>query len=172
MSIVRKVNPTDINLLKHIYGIICGLNKVEYEDLSFDTFLECRDSVFIYTDKCYEFVIDGFIACRRVEDDLSLTEGVTLYRRPNTIIYIIEVLYAIECSDLNKYKKIISDLIEAVMMDKNDAPVITYVSSNTKYISDIDLVSILEECGFRESSYYNKVFTFVRPPNTYINKSN
>ena len=176
MNIIRKVHPTDINLLKHIYGMICSLGKIEYRDLSFDTFLECRDSVFIYIDKCYEFseypVIDGFIACRQVVDDLKLTEGITLYRRPNTVMYIIEAIHVIECSSLKKYKKIMSELIESAINNKNDAPVITYVSSNSKYISDTDLVSTLEKCGFIEGSCYNCVFTFVRPPKTCVNKSN
>lgn len=176
MSIIRKVHPTDINLLRHIYGIVSALNRVEYEDLSFDTLLQCRDSVFISIDRCYEFsdypIIDGFITCRRIEDDLNLTEGITLYRRPNTIMYIIEALHVFKCNDLKQYKKIMTSLIETCMTDKNDATVIAYVSSNTKYISDKDLVSTLEECGFKESSCYNTVFTFIRPPKTYINKSN
>ena len=71
MGIIRKVHPADINMIQYLYALLTDIERVENKDLTFDKFMECRDSLYMYIDKCYEFSnypkIDGFIACRRTD---------------------------------------------------------------------------------------------------------
>ena len=97
MGIIRKVHPTDINMIRYLYSLITDLEHNENKDLTFDKFMECRDSIYIYIDKCCEFSnhpkIDGFIACRRTNMSEININDLLFHPQPYYILYSIEAFY-------------------------------------------------------------------------------
>lgn len=175
MGIIRKVHPTDIDLIEHLYGLITGLGKMEYKYLTFDKFMECRDSIYIYIDKCYEFSqypkIDGFIACRRTNmEDIDI-DKLLYYPQPHHILYSIEGFYIFQCNTNEKRHDVIKQLLNVIEIDKNDSFIAVKFFDEHGNPPDDDLLKELISHRYYFNKYNRGIHTFVKVPTTLINRS-
>ena len=101
MGKVLKVKPTDIPMLKYIYGIISSKF-----DISWELFMQCRDSVFAYIENDYgcnmfRDNIRCIAICRRTTMDEIGIDKVAYRCKQYGIIYSIDCLY-LSNDDLGK----------------------------------------------------------------------
>lgn len=171
---IVKIAPTNIDTLSHIYGLT--ISHIEDEmKITLNTFLQCRDNVYMYIDRCYENMTypipDGIIACRRTTIEEIDVDSLEFYCVPNGVIYSIEIFDLIQC--VGEYRKnIAKELLNAISIDKNDAFIsIKFFDRYGNVLTD-DIKEILKECGYSLFSYKNCIFTYVKPPIFLINKNN
>ena len=123
---IRKVDFTETKTLNYIYSIITQLDNTDMtnvisDEFSYEDFIACCDSVYIYTDEAsinsiYP-KINGLICIRRYHRDQNLK----YYSFDGS--YSIEVLYVPSwISNHDKYN-IVSELIKVSTYDKKDLPV-------------------------------------------------
>ena len=145
--------------------------QLQYENLTFETFLECRDSMYICIDKIDEFnkypFINGIIACKRTTMDQINISSLLYYCQSNSILYSIEALYILNCSEYENCKNIVKDLIETNSVDKNDAFIVMRLS-DTDYLT----INLLLQHNFYLESLYDNIYTFIKPPTYLINRDN
>jgi len=168
MKKLYKVNPTNMHAIKNTYNIISAMDK--YKNLSFDTFLECRDSIFMYAyaPDCVPIIINGIIACRRTTMDRTNVPELLFYCQPNKIMYSIECLYLFADVGLRRHE-IARYLIEACIKDKNDA----FISIKI-HESDLnsDLNDELSSIGFYKEFFDDGIYTFIKRPTVQTDRGN
>lgn len=174
MGIIRKVHPTDINLIQYLYALITSLELAENKNLNFDTFMECRDSMYIYIDECYEFSdypkIDGFIACRRTYMNELDIDTLLFYPQPYEIMYSIEAFYIFKCNIEEKRHETINKLLDVIVIDKNDS-FIALKYFDSKGIIDHILLEELIKHNFHFNKYDKGIHTFTKHPTVQTNRS-
>lgn len=158
-EIVIKVHPMDIELLKYVYAI--GCNDLEIE---FETFLKCRDSVFVIVNKdtsdLHNPIIDGIVACCRTTAEECDISTLDFYPIPYNVIYEIKICNIIQNSNSN-FSDILSSILNTVSVDKNDAFIILrYYQSE---IND-EIKCAFLKCGYKLYNQDNKCITFVKQP--------
>jgi hypothetical protein len=165
MSGIRKIDPADIDILKHIYGVISNTENTNFKELSWETFLECRGNIYIYVDGsngrgCE--IINAVIACRRAHMEEIDVEELSFYCKPYHVIYSIECLYMTDSDEPNKISDIVCQLVDAECKDKNDGFVClrVYSAENKSH----RYVSRLLTYGFRFADYSKNVWTFLKSP--------
>lgn len=163
MSGIKKINPTDIELLKHIYGLISNTENSNFKNLSWETFLECRDNIYVYLNNSNGFdSIDAVIACRRTTmDKIDLVE-LPYYCKPHYILYSIECMYISREDNVEKTSDVVCQLVEEECRDKADAFIClrVYSAENKchRYVTN------LLGKGFRFANYDKNVWYFLKSP--------
>lgn len=171
-GLMVKVSPTDINTLFHVRAIARDRSESRMP-IRIDTFLECRDNVYMYIDKCYdgmEYPIpDGIIACRRTTIEEIDVTALKFYSVPHYILYSIEVFDIIQCTGEDK-KYIARELLKTVAADKNDAFIAIKFFDRYGNILTDDIKDVLAECNYDFFSYKECMYTYVKHPTMLINK--
>lgn len=172
-GLMVKVNPTSIETLLHIRAIARD-RSVSPIPIRIDTFLECRDNVYMYIDKCYEGmqypIPDGIIACRRTTMEEIGVESLKFYSIPYHILYFIEVFDIIQCIDEDK-KNIARELLKTIAVDKNNAFVFIKFFDRYGNVLTNDLKEVLAECEYEFFSYKDCIYTYVKSPTMFINRN-
>lgn len=172
-GLMIKVNPTNIELLLHIYAIAKDRSKSTIFP-KVNTFLECRDSTYIYIDKCYKDmkypIIDGIISCRRTTMEEIGVETLQFYPLPNHIVYSIEIFDIIQCINENKMS-IAKELLNTIYIDKNDAFIVIKFFDRYGNVLTNDVKDILSEYGYDFFSYRECIYTYVKRPTMLLNRS-
>lgn len=172
-GIMVKVSPTNIETLLHIRAVARDRSE-SHMPIRIDTFLECRDNVYMYIDKCYEDmeypIPDGIIACRRTTMEEIDVESLRFYPLPYHIIYSIEVFDIIQCVNEDK-KNIARELFNTIAVDKNDAFIVIKFFDRYGNVLTNDIKEILAECGYDFFSYKECVYTYVKRPIMLLSKN-
>lgn len=172
-GLTLKIDPTDIKTLLHIRAIAKDRSE-SHMPIRIDTFLECRDNVYMYIDRCYdgmEYPIpDGIIACRRTTMEEIEVESLKFYPTQYHILYSIEVFDIIQCIDENK-KYIAKELLNTIAVDKNDAFIVIKFFDRYGNILTDTMKEVLAECGYYFFSYKECIYTYIKRPDTLLNKS-
>lgn len=172
MSGIRKIDPFNTHMLKHVYGILSTSNEAcFFKNISWEKFLECRDSVYVHIDTSYDIynpIIDCIIASRRTNlTDIDLN-GLDYYCKPNDILYSIECLYISDHHDPEKISCIILQLVDLLCKDKNDAFICLKVkcdeNKSHRYISK------LIDYGFKYLECKSGLWIFTKAPTVNKNK--
>ena len=172
-GLMVKVNPTNIETLLHIRAVAKDRSE-SHMPIRIDTFLECRDNVYIYIDRCYEGmeypIPDGIIACRRTTMEEIDVESLVFYPVPYHTIYSIEVFDIIQCVNENK-KNIARELLKTIAVDKNDAFIVIKFFDRYNNVLTDDMKEVLAECEYKFFSYKECVYTYVKRPTMLLSKS-
>lgn len=172
-GLMVKINPTNIETLLHLRAIARDRSESPIP-IRIDTFLECRDNVYMYIDKCYEGmnypIPDGIIACRRTTMEEINVESLEFYCVPHFILYSIEVFDIIQCIGENR-KYIAEQLLKSVAADKNDAFIVIKIFDRYGKTLDEDMKDVLKKCGYELFSYSGCLYTYVKCPTMLINKN-
>lgn len=175
MGIIRKVHPTDINMIKYLYALITSLELTENKNLTFNKFMECRDGIYIYIDKCYEFSecpkIDGFIACRRTHMNEIEIDDLLFYPQPYQLMYSIEAFYIFKCNTEEKRHETIKKLLDIVEIDKNDAFISIKFFNNKGNLPDDTILMELDKHNFYMNKYDKGIYTYTKRPTVQTNFS-
>lgn len=175
MGIIRKVHPTDINLIQYLYALITNLELKENENLTFDKFMECRDGIYIYIDKCYEFSeypkIDGFIACRRTYMNELDIDTLLFHPQPYGIMYSIEAFYIFKCNTEEKRYETVKKLLDVIEIDKNDSFISLKFFDYRGNPPDDTILKELIHHGFYLNKYNKGIHTFTKCPTVQTNRS-
>lgn len=168
MGIIRKVHPTDINMIQYLYALITDLERTENKYLTFDKFMECRDSLYMYIDKCYEFSdypkIDGFIACRRTNISEINIDDLLFHPQPYDILYSVEAFYVFKYNTEEKRHDIVKRLLDVVEIDKNDAFIaIKFFDDRGNPPCDTILKELIKH-KFYLNKYDKGIHTFTKRP--------
>lgn len=172
-GLMVKIKPTDVKTLFHVRAIARDRSE-SHMPIRIDTFLECRDNVYMYIDKCYdgmEYPIpDGIIACRRTTMEEIDVTALKFYTLPYHIVYSIEVFDIIQCIDENK-KHIARELLNTIAVDKNNAFIAIKFFDRYGNILTDDIRDVLAECGYDFFSYKECVYTYIKSPTMFLGKS-
>lgn len=168
-----KVSPTNIETLLHLRAIARDRSESPIP-IRIDTFLECRDNVYMYIDKCYEGmdypIPDGIIACRRTTMEEIDVESLEFYSVPYFVLYSIEVFDIIQCTGKNR-KYIAEQLLKTVAVDKNEAFIAIKFFDRYGKILDDDTKEVLNKCGYELFSYKGCIYTYIKRPTMLMNRS-
>lgn len=172
-GLMIKIDPTHIETLLHLRAVARDRSE-SHMPIRIDTFLECRDNVYMYADKCYEDMMypipDGIIACRRTTMEEIGVESLEFYCVPNFVLYSIEVFDVIQCMGEDR-KYIAEQLLKTVAVDKNEAFIAIKFFDRYGKILDDDLKDVLKRCDYEFYSYKECVYTYVKRPTMLLNKS-
>lgn len=165
MSSIKKLIPTNMDMLKHIHGIISGLNKKEYNDFTFDKLLECRDNIYMVFDRPLDYgipmFIAGIIACKRTTIDEARIPELLYYCQPYRNVYSIEFLHIFEYYEESVHTAIVQLLLETCTQDKNDAFIAVKIHRcNLKDYIKNELI----RQGYNQEFYENDIYTFIKQP--------
>ena len=173
MSGIRKVDPFNIHMLKHVYGIMSDYSETNSKKLTWEKFLECRDSTYIYMDKCYDSqypIIDCIMACRRTYmEDIDI-EDLEYYCKPYHILYSIEGLYVSDHHNPDKISDIVYQMIDILCKDKNDAFICLKIQGAENKCHRY--ISRLLSYGFTYIDYSKNIWTFIKSPTVNANRNN
>lgn len=175
MGIIRKVHPMDTNMIQYLYALITDLERVENKNLTFDKFMECRDGIYMYIDKCYAFSdypkIDGFIACRRTNMDEVNINDLLFHPQPYDLLYSVEAFYIFKCNTEEKQKDTVKKLLDIIEIDKNDSFIaIKFFDEKGNAPEDFILKELVKH-KFYLNKYDKGIHTFTKRPTVQINFS-
>lgn len=172
-GLMVKIPPTHIETLLHLRAIARDRSENPIP-IRIDIFLECRDNVYMYIDKCYEGmeypIPDGIIACRRTTMEEIDVESLEFYCVPYSILYSIEVFDIIQCVE-EKRKYIAEQLLKTIAVDKNEAFIAVKFFDRYGKVLDDDMKKVLKKCGYELFSYKECIYTYIKRPTMLTNKS-
>ena len=175
MGIIHKVHPTDINKIKYLYALFNDFMLPKNKNFTFDTFMECRDGIYIYIDECCEFSpkpdIHGFIACRRTHMDDIKIDDLLFYPQPNEIIYSVEAFYIFKHDADEKRRDIVKELLNVIVVDKNDSFISVKLFDDIDGTHDNIVIDELINHGLYINKYDNGIHIFTKRPTVQTNFS-
>lgn len=124
--IIIKVNPSSTSDINDFYKKV-KLSCVDYESLSYEEFLDCRNSIYqVYQQNSYSPY--GFIGCRKafINKDLGI-DDLPYHCQKNDMVYEIKFIhyedfYNKDTENRNSTKRdIMNKLIYECLADKNDS---------------------------------------------------
>ena len=139
---IEKAIEHDNKKLNFLYELLVS-SCPHYNNLSLETFMECRNSIYYIKGPFY---IDAIIGCRRFPEK-EFNEDLLYHCTPDNIVYSIEFIhYFSPYYSIEKLRM----LVRECMADKNDSfcllspkcPIETYESYS----------NILKNCGFYEAN--------------------
>lgn len=170
-SRIIKINPADTCNLKHIKTNLMA-NCPRYGYMNLDTFLECRDNIYIlvpYEDgieSVYSYSgITAIVGCRRTNMEKLGVKALEYYSQSNKVIYSIEFLH---CQYIDSDKDVsginqcmIQILLDACLKDKNDSFIVYKPDINT--ITNDEIIALIKSGFYRDKD--DKTI-FIRRPIT------
>lgn len=160
MKYIKKIPETNVHILKHVYATLVS-QCPEYINLSFNTFLECRNSIYTIIDNSKYTVLQykGIIGIRRTySSNLTNYKDLKYYCVPFGSIYSIEFLHMTDDID----EELGFQLVREAVADKNDA----FNIMTHKCTRESPTYKILHRNGFKMDQYNEArdEFVFVRDP--------
>ena len=160
MQFIKKIPETNVHMLKHVYATLIS-QCPEYLNLSFNTFIECRDSVYAIVDNSRNIVLQfkGIIGIRRTySSNLNNYKDLRYYCVPFGTIYCVDFLHIMDDVD----EELGFQLVREAVADKNDG----FNRLTHKCSRETPIYRILHRNGFKMDQYNEArdEFVYVRDP--------
>ena len=161
---ISRANPANMKFLKYLYELVANSGST----LSFNEFLECRDSIYMCVDPMsghhkYDWKrpnqIYSFLACKRINAN-ELRNVLEFHCQPYNIVYSIDILYLhdisnTECLDMCR------NLLQVNSVSKLDAFIVLRLTEEYKELLEKTITSQ----GYYLSDIVNDgIYTFIKSP--------
>ena len=164
---INAANPANMKFLRYLYDVAISSGST---NISFDTFLECRDSIFMCIDdassyRCHELKIPdriySFLGCRRINANEIDNAQLKFHCKPYNIVYCIDFIYLYDASNADDCKNMCKMLLQINAVSKLDAFIMIKLNEEYKILLEDSLISM----GYYLSEVAdNGIYTFFKAP--------